>query len=68
MIFNYANPMAMMTWAANTYGGVQTIGLCHGVQNGHKLMAEALALPQEEIDIIFPDRRGDSRGRDVHPP
>lgn len=52
MIFNYANPMAMMTWAANTYGGVQTIGLCHGVQNGHKLMAEALALPQEEIDII----------------
>ncbi|MBK1879333.1 alpha-glucosidase/alpha-galactosidase [Pelagicoccus mobilis] len=52
MIFNYANPMAMMTWAANTYGGVQTIGLCHGVQNGHKLMAEAYGLPQEEIDII----------------
>lgn len=52
MIFNYANPMAMMTWAANEYGGVKTIGLCHGVQNGHRLIAEAFDLPQKDIDII----------------
>ncbi len=53
ILLNYANPMAMMTWAANQYGyGVQTIGLCHGVQNGHRLIAEAFDLPQEEIDII----------------
>ena len=52
LILNYANPNAMMTWAANTYGGVKTIGLCHGVQGGHKLIAEAFGLKQEEVDII----------------
>lgn len=31
---NYANPMAMNTWAAIEYGKVDTIGLCHGVQHG----------------------------------
>jgi alpha-galactosidase len=52
LLFNYANPMAMMTWAANKYGGVRTIGLCHGVQNGHRDIATAFGLPQSEIDII----------------
>ena len=52
MILNYANPNAMMTWAANKYGGVKTIGLCHGVQGGHKLIAEAFGLEQGEVDII----------------
>ena len=52
MILNYANPNAMMTWAANTYGGVKTIGLCHGVQGGHHLIAEAFGLEQKEVDII----------------
>lgn len=32
LLLNYANPMAMITWACNKYGGVKTIGLCHGVQ------------------------------------
>ncbi|MCH3765036.1 alpha-glucosidase/alpha-galactosidase, partial [Campylobacter coli] len=31
---NYANPMAMNTWAAIEYGKVDTVGLCHGVQHG----------------------------------
>ncbi len=35
ILLNYANPMAMNTWAANQYGGVQTIGLCHGVQGAN---------------------------------
>lgn len=52
MLLNYANPNAMMTWAANHYGGVYTLGLCHGVQAGHKLIAEVLNLPQEEVDIV----------------
>jgi len=52
LLFNYANPMAMMTWAANKYGGVRTVGLCHGVQNGHRDIATAFALPREEIDIV----------------
>jgi alpha-galactosidase len=49
---NYANPNAMLTWACNHYGGVNTIGLCHGVQGGHYQIAEALGLPQDEVDII----------------
>ncbi len=52
ILLNYANPMAMMTWAANKYGGVRTIGLCHGVQNGHRLIADAFGYPQEEVDIV----------------
>ena len=53
LLFNYANPMAMMTWAANKYGGVRTIGLCHGVQGGHWQIAQALGIAnKKEIDII----------------
>lgn len=42
LFLNYSNPMAMNTWACNHYGGVKTIGLCHGVQNGHKQIASAI--------------------------
>ncbi|MDQ0300066.1 alpha-galactosidase [Salibacterium salarium] len=52
LMLNYANPMAMMTWAANKYGGVKTIGLCHGVQGGHRQIADVLGLKQEEVDIV----------------
>lgn len=52
IMLNYANPNAMVTWACNKYGGVKTIGLCHGVQHGHWQIAEALGLKQEDIDII----------------
>ncbi|RUT35693.1 alpha-glucosidase/alpha-galactosidase [Paenibacillus zeisoli] len=52
LLLNYANPMAMLTWACNQYGGVRTIGLCHGVQGGHGQIAEALGLQQEEVDIV----------------
>ena len=39
---NYANPMAMNTWAAIEYGKVDTVGLCHGVQHGADQIAEVL--------------------------
>lgn len=48
--FNYANPMAMLTWAANRYGEVPTVGLCHGVQGGHKQIAEVLGVPSEDLE------------------
>jgi alpha-galactosidase len=51
-LFNYANPMAMMSWAANAYGGVDTVGLCHGVQHGHAQIAEVLGIPKNELDIV----------------
>ena len=47
----------MMTWAANQYGGVRTIGLCHGVQAGHRQIAEVLGLKQAEVDIVCANKR-----------
>jgi len=41
---NYSNPMAMNTWACNKYGGVKTIGLCHGVQGAAWQIREVLTL------------------------
>jgi len=52
LFLNYGNPNAMLTWAANRYGGVRSVGLCHGVQHGHKQIAEVLGLPVQEVDII----------------
>lgn len=52
LLLNYANPNAMLTWAANKYGGVRTVGLCHGVQHGHEQIAEVLGVKPEELDII----------------
>ncbi len=52
LLLNYANPMAMMTWAVNQYGGVRCVGLCHGVQHGHFQIAETLGLKKSEVDII----------------
>jgi alpha-galactosidase len=52
LLLNYANPMAMMTWAANQYGGVRCVGLCHGVQHGHHQIAEVLGAKREDVDII----------------
>ena len=44
LFLNYANPMAMNTWVANKYGGVKTIGLCHGVQGGHDQITQVIKL------------------------
>jgi alpha-galactosidase len=52
LFLNYMNPNAMNTWAANTYGGVQTLGLCHGVHGGHGQIAAVLGLPLGEVDIV----------------
>lgn len=32
LFLNYTNPMAVLTNVMNTYGGVETVGLCHSVQ------------------------------------
>lgn len=52
LLLNYSNPMAMLTWACNKYGGVRTIGLCHGVQHGHGQIADVYGLKKSEVDII----------------
>ena len=52
ILLNYSNPNAMMTWAANKYGQVETYGLCHGVQHGHAQIAQALGRDKKDVDII----------------
>src|SRR4051794_12406876 len=49
---NYANPMAMNTWAAIDHGKVDTIGLCHGVQHGGEQIAAVLGAGPGELDFI----------------
>lgn len=49
---NYANPMAMNTWAANEFGKVDTIGLCHGVQHGGEQIEEVLGVSHDDLDFI----------------
>lgn len=52
LLLNYSNPNAMLTWACNKYGGVKTLGLCHGVQHGHTLIAKLFGVKEKEVDII----------------
>lgn len=52
LLLNYSNPMAMMTWACTVYGGVNTVGLCHGVQHGHHQIAEVYGLEKKDVDIV----------------
>jgi len=49
---NYANPMAMNSWAAVEYGKVDTVGLCHGVQHGAEQIAEVLGAAPDELDYF----------------
>jgi alpha-galactosidase len=44
LFLNYANPNAMNTWAANKYGGVNTVGLCHGVYGGWEQICSVIEL------------------------
>jgi len=62
LFLNYANPMAMNTWACNKHGGVRTIGLCHGVQGGHGQIAQCIERYARSEGLIGPDdkvERGD---------
>ncbi|WP_196258976.1 alpha-glucosidase/alpha-galactosidase [Pelagibacterium limicola] len=52
LFLNYANPMAINTWAALQYGGVNTVGLCHGVQHGAHQIAKVLGVTDDELDYI----------------
>jgi len=56
LFLNYANPTAMNTWAANEFGRVRTVGLCHGVEGGHHQIANVIEL------LINQGKRPGSRG------
>jgi len=55
VLLNYSNPMAMNTWACNKYGGVNTVGLCHGVQGAHHQIAKVIEHWARGEKLIGPD-------------
>ena len=44
LMISHANPMAINTWVANQYGKVNFIGLCHGVEGGHRQISNVIEL------------------------
>lgn len=64
VFLNYSNPMAMNTWACNKYGGVQTIGLCHGVQGAHWQITECVENWAKERGMLAQDAK--LHRKDVH--
>lgn len=62
LFLNYSNPMAMLTWACNKYGGVKTVGLCHGVQGAQHQIASCVEHWARREGLIGPEekvKRGD---------
>jgi alpha-galactosidase len=64
LFLNYSNPMAMNTWACNKYGGVQTVGLCHGVQGAHWQITECVEMWAKAQGLLPADAK--LHRKDVH--
>jgi alpha-galactosidase len=64
LFLNYSNPMAMNTWACNKYGGVRTIGLCHGVQGAHWQICKVIENWAKNEKLIGADETVEMK--DVH--
>lgn len=65
LFLNYSNPMAMNTWACNQYGGVKTIGLCHGVQGAHGQITQCIQQRARRLGQIGPEEIITKREVDV---
>lgn len=65
LFLNYSNPMAMNTWACNEYGGVRTIGLCHGVQGAHWQITRCVEIWAKRKKILKADETLHRRDVDV---
>ena len=65
ILLNYSNPMAMNTWACNKYGGVQTVGLCHGVQGAHWQITRCIELWAKKEGLMDPSGQLDRKDVDV---
>ena len=70
LFLNYANPMAINTWAAlDVYDrgkGVNTVGLCHGVEGGWRQIADALAHLHGDQDELESDANANWDQRHSH--
>ncbi|HBE04594.1 MAG TPA: hypothetical protein DC049_19275 [Spirochaetia bacterium] len=53
IVFNYANPMAMLCWAAYERSKVPVIGLCHSVQATVERLAQIAGKPHHEVKFLI---------------
>jgi alpha-galactosidase len=67
LFLNYSNPMAMNTWACNQYGGVNTVGLCHGVQGAHWQITECVEMWAKHEGLLAADEKLHRRDVQVVP-
>ncbi len=51
LLLNYANPMAMNCWLLARLG-INTIGLCHSVQNTSQMLAAKMGVPYNEVRYV----------------
>jgi alpha-galactosidase len=65
LFINYSNPMAMNTWVCNQYGGVRTVGLCHGVQGAHWQITKCIEMWAKEQGLLLADAQLHRREVDV---
>jgi alpha-galactosidase len=65
LFLNYSNPMAMNTWACNKYGGVKTVGLCHGVQGAHWQITHVIERWARREGLLEPNETLHRRDVDV---
>lgn len=52
VLLNYANPMAMCCWALGQIPGLQSVGLCHGVQTTLDLIARYCGVKKDAISYL----------------
>ncbi|OPZ28994.1 MAG: Alpha-galactosidase [Lentisphaerae bacterium ADurb.BinA184] len=76
LLLNYVNPMGMNCYALGHARGIQTIGLCHGVQTTLDLISGYVGVPKDEIEHLtaginhmawFLSLKDKRDGRDLYP-
>ncbi len=49
---NYANPMAINMWALEEAASIESLGLCHSVQNTAREISQDIGVPLDEINYL----------------
>jgi len=76
LLLNYVNPMGMNCFALGQAAGLQSLGLCHGVQTTMDLISGYVGVPKDDIDFVaaginhmawFLELKDKGSGRDLYP-
>ena len=51
VLFNYSNPMSVITRAVNRETSIFAVGLCHGVTNTRIYLSEYMGIPFDELEV-----------------